>query len=203
MTPLRHSPYQSGNSVDCWKRLWRSPHWKIQVILRLSTQAQDILAVNSSGCCGRIGIPLGLPEWLLQAHRVTMGDCWTRSVWLAPGQTTLSWGPWFPFPIIPNPNSKTEIETNTQLLEQVLYRLIMEDISLWDTRTMQTCSAKIWQRLSHCTGQSTMRLIFNQASLTPSQWIHSVIIIAYVTTHHVCTQKGQRTAAVCGLPSSH
>jgi len=58
-------------------------------------------------------------------------------------------------PIIPN--LKLEIKANTQMLEQVLYLLMMEVVSLWDTRTMWVYSADIWQRFLHRTDQLTMR----------------------------------------------
>jgi hypothetical protein len=57
-----------------------------------------------------------------------MGGCWTSGVWLVPGRTASSAGPWISFPII-FPNSKSEIEANVQMLEQVLYLLIMEVVS--------------------------------------------------------------------------
>jgi len=48
----------------------------------------------------------GILEWLLPVRRVTMGGCLTSGVWLVPGRTAWSAGPWFPFPIIPNPKSQ-------------------------------------------------------------------------------------------------
>jgi len=106
----------------------------------------------------------GMLEWQLPTRQVTMWGCWTSGVWLIPGCTAWSAGPWFSFPII-FLNSKSEIEDNVQILDQVLYLLIMEVVSLWDTRTMWTCSAKIWQRLWHCTNQLTLQSIWNQTSI--------------------------------------
>jgi len=48
------------------------------------------------------------------------------------------------------PNVKSEIEANAQMLEQVMYLLMMEVVFLWDTRTMWTYTATIW-RLTHRT----------------------------------------------------
>ena len=85
--------------------------------------------------------------WLLPARRATMGVCWTSGVWLGSGRTAWSAGAWFPFPII-IPNPKSEIEANAQMLEQVMYLLMMEVISPGDTRTRWTYAAKIWQTLT-------------------------------------------------------
>jgi len=79
-----------------------------------------------------------------------MGGCWATGVWHLPGQTAQSTRPWFSFHII-SPNAKLEIEPNALMLEQVLYLLLMEVVFTWNTRTMWTCSAKIWQRLVHRT----------------------------------------------------
>jgi len=51
------------------------------------------------------------------------------------------------------------------MLEQVLYLQMMEVVSLWDTRTMWTCLAKVWQRLMQHTGRLTMRSIWNHTSI--------------------------------------
>jgi len=42
----------------CWEQLWRSPLWKIQVRLRLSTQVLNQRAGSNSGSCGRRGTSL-------------------------------------------------------------------------------------------------------------------------------------------------
>jgi len=70
----------------------------------------------------------------------------------------------FPFPIFFF-NHKLEIQACAQMLEWVLYLLIMEVISLCNTKTMWTYSAKIEQTLMHCTGQLTMWLVCNKASI--------------------------------------
>jgi hypothetical protein len=57
-----------------------------------------------------------------------MGGCWTSGVWLVHGRTAGCAGPWFSFPIIV-PISKSEIEANVQMLQQVLYLLMMEVVS--------------------------------------------------------------------------
>ena len=125
----------------CWERLWRSPLWKIQVRLRLSTQALDERAGSSGGSCGRRGTSLRY-TWMTAAGSPSHdGRLWTCGVWLVTGRTAWSAGPWFPFPII-FPNPKSEIEANAQMLEQVMYLLMMEVVSPWDTRTMWTYAAK-------------------------------------------------------------
>ena len=94
-----------------------------------------------------------------------MGGCWTSRVWLVPGRTAWSAGPWFPFPtIIPNP--KSEIEANTQMLEQGVNLLMMEVVSPWDTRTMWTYAANIW-RLSNRTFHGSQREFVRQSGSDP------------------------------------
>jgi len=87
----------------------------------------------------------------------------------------------------------------------------MEVVSLWETRTLWTCSAQIWQRLSHHTNQLTTQLLWNHASMyhlaesrtfpklsfkpssqhqnKPSQWIHSAVIIACSSIDLLCKEE--------------
>jgi len=75
--PSRHSPYELGNAVDCWERLWRSPHSKIQVGWRLSTK--------SAGRASR-----EQPRYLRQKRNLTqvyLNDCYrhAQSQWAVVG----------------------------------------------------------------------------------------------------------------------
>jgi len=83
----------------------------------------------------------GILEWLLPARRVTIRGYWSIGFWIIPGPTACSAGSWCSFPnIIPNPQS--EIQANAQMLPQVMYLLMMEVQSMWDTRSIWTSAAK-------------------------------------------------------------
>jgi len=93
-----------------------------------------------------------------------MEGCWTWGIWLFPGQTTWSTARLVSFTIF-FPNSKSAIDSNVLMLEQVLYLLMMEIVSPWDTKTVWTYSTKIWERLLHHTGQLTTRSFWNRTSI--------------------------------------
>jgi len=83
--------------------------------------------------------------YLRLARTLILVVCWTNTDSADHGRITWSIMSPFYFPIIPNCRSETE--TSLQMPHDVLYLLLIEVISLWDTQTMCISLVTIWPRL--------------------------------------------------------
>jgi len=113
MRPSSHLHYELGKAVDCWEWLWRSPIWKIQVRLRLSTQSPGRVSREQRRYLGQDSVLESMNDCnrLAESQRQLS----TGQVWLVSGRT--AWpsilGPSFPSSQI----SSWRLKANTQMPE--------------------------------------------------------------------------------------